>query len=318
MPDWKPQPAVCRVPSRRPVRRSRVVSPPRVVRLTPAELVAVGKPPRRRFEALPSRVAFPSRVPRLTPAQLVSFEKQRRRRIQKPSSRLAGPVLHPHEYLDARGLYRIFNTAGYRFYRSPHGPPTEDAVPLATNAALPYTTTATFADGTWYLSVSYFNGTIDSGFLPLGDAGETYRVLTLADGAATGQAPAAPLDWRLVASAAGVIRIVAAYYALGDDRADQWAIAYTIDGNDPPEDDPDLTEDLPTGGLAVLDYALPAASDGVTVKVRLQTRRNDGTAETPVWGYSRDSTILSIAADATGPTTPPAIDRWPGPLIPNP
>ena len=217
-------------------------------------------------------------------------------------------------FIEARGLYRIFNAAEFRFYRSQIGPPAEGSFPFATNGTLPFTPADTFADGTWYLSVSYFNGVLDSGFLPLGPAGETFLLLTISGGQSGGQAPAGPLDWRLELAAGGVVRIVAAYYEEGDSRASQWSIAYTSDGSDPPADDADLTEDLPIGGLAVLSYQLPAAADGVLVKVRLQARRNDGTDELPVWVYSADSTIKSIVADAAAPSAPIAADRWPGQL----
>ena len=66
------------------------------------------------------------------------------------------------------------------------------------------------------------------------------------------------------------------------------------------------------GLLKLLNVELPAQADGVTVKVRLQTRRNDGTAESPSWIYSEDSTIESIINDATGPSVPLHLAAWPG------
>ena len=54
------------------------------------------------------------------------------------------------------------------------------------------------------------------------------------------------------------------------------------------------------GGLAVLQYDLPAAADGATVKVRLQTRRQDG----GTWYYSEASIVQSIVADAIGGNSP--------------
>jgi len=63
---------------------------------------------------------------------------------------------------------------------------------------------------------------------------------------------------------------------------------------------------MPTAGLAVLAYDLPAAADGTTVKVRLQTVRDTT--------YSEDSTVKTATADATGPAAPPAADRWVGGL----
>jgi len=212
-------------------------------------------------------------------------------------------------YLDARGLYRVFNPAVYRFYRSNTGPPSEDDSPFATNATLPHTPADTHADGTWWLSVSYYNGILDSGFLPVGPAGETYLRLDLAGGEEAETPPAGPLDWRLVQKASGVVRVLAVYYETGANRADAWALAYTVDGSAPPADTPDATETIAAAGLAVLQYDLPGQADGTTVKVRLQTRR-DST-------YSEDSTVETTTADAAGPAAPPSADRWVGGLPEN-
>jgi hypothetical protein len=217
-------------------------------------------------------------------------------------------------YLDARGLYRIFNPAEYRFYRSRLGAPSEGLTPFATSPSLPAVPTDTFADGSWYLSMSYFNGVLDSGFLPLGPAGETYVRLDVAAGGVVGSPPAAPLNCRLAAIGGGVVQITAVYYEDGGNRAGEWAIAYTIDGSDPSVDDPDFTAELSASGLAILTYQLPAAADGATVKVRLQTRRNDGTEGEPNWVYSGGSTVQSFLVDASSPSAPLVADRWAGPL----
>jgi len=241
--------------------------------------------------------------------------KCRRPAPPRSRARVVGGLFPRPFRLDARGLYRIFKAPEYRFYRSNGAPPTEAWAPFATSSSLPTTPTAAFDDGTWYLACSYFNGVIDSGFLPLGPAGETYLRLDIAGGTATGAPPLAPLDVRLGAAAGGVVRVMGLYYHDDADRATQWAIAYTADGADPPADAPDLVEDMPEAGLAMLDYALPAAADGATVKVRLQTRRNDGDDESPAWVYSAGSTVLSIAAEAAGPSAPLAGDRWPGQML---
>jgi hypothetical protein len=206
--------------------------------------------------------------------------------------------------LDLRGLYRIFNTAVYRFYRSNSAPLAEGSSPFATNATLPHTPTDTYADGTWYLSASYFNGVLDSGFLPVGPRGETYLRLDLASGASTGSPPAGPLDWRVEAVAGGAVRVAAFYHEPATNRASQWTIAYTDNGDTPAEDHVDVYVAMEPSGVSVLDYTLPAADNGDTVKVRLQTRRNDGTDAVPVWVYSDGSTVKSVTADTTGPTTP--------------
>jgi len=243
-------------------------------------------------------------VPVVTGRPLARRVAQARRRVR---SRTADPsTFRGRFYHDGRGLYRIFNSVEYRFYRDNSAPPAEDDAPFATNATLPHTPADVYADGTWYLSVSYFNGVIDSGFLPLGEHGETFLRLDLAGGEETTGPPQGPTDWRLELDAAGVVRVVGFYWESGALRADHWSIGYTTDGGDPPEDTPDVTVDLPAG-LAVLDYALPEQANGTTVKVRLQTRRGDTV-------YSEDSTIKTATADAAGPTAPLDAQRWAGPL----
>jgi len=228
------------------------------------------------------------------------YPRPRRRRRRRPIVRSSGPIAGKH-YGEAWGRYRVFNTAEYRLYRSNTGPPAESNTPFATAASLPATPSDTFADGTWYLAASFFNGLVDSGFLQLGDKGETCRRLDISGGAVILSPPAAVTEVRLASVAGGVVRIVGHYSESGTLRSGEWAIAYTIDGSDPPEDTPDVTPTIASTGLGVLDYALPAQGDGVTVNVRVQTRRNDGDDETPDWRYSEASTVLTATADATGP-----------------
>ena len=186
--------------------------------------------------------------------------------------------------------------------------------PSRRGASLPATPTTIFSDGTWFLSVSYFNGVLDSGFLSIGPSGETYIRLDIVSGSTLGVPPAAPLDWRLLGIAGGAMRVSGFYYEDGTNRATDWAIAYTTDGSDPAEDDPDLTVEMPFAGMAIFSIDLPAATDGATMKVRLQTRRNDGTEGDPDWVYSIGSIVKSLIADASGPTIPLAANWWDGPL----
>jgi len=226
------------------------------------------------------------------------------------------PESYPVSVEEIRGAYRIFNEPEYRFYRSQSGPPEWTDVPFASASSLPATPVETFGDGTWYLSVSYFNGVFESGFLPLDDAGHTYLRLDIAGGVEVGSPPALIPDWRIEARAGGVVRVIAlGGLETGANRADEWAIAYTTNGVDPVADDPDATvEWTDATSLQVLTHDLPAAGDGETVKVLLQTRRNDGTDDVPEWVYSEDATIRSVVVDATGPTAPVRGDRWPGVL----
>lgn len=251
--------------------------------------------------------------PATQPPYPVIISRGRRTRQPTRISRsrvLARAAFRGKYYHDGRGLYRVFNAATYRFYRSNSAPPVEGDSPFATNATLPHTPADTYANGLWWLSVSYFNGVIDSGFLPLGPAGETYLRLRVLAGYEFNVPPNGPLDWRLEARASGVVRVVGVYWQGDALRATQWAIAYTTDGSSPPAGTPDETVTMPTGGLAVLAYDLPGQANGTTVKVRLQTRRQDG----PTWWYSEGSTVKTRTADAAGPTVPLDLEAWPGRL----
>lgn len=215
--------------------------------------------------------------------------------------------------VEARGLYRVFNTAEYRLYRSQVRPPQEGDTPFATTASLPYEPADVFGNGTWYVSMSYFNGVIDSGFLPLGQAGETYLRLEIESGSEVYAPPNGPNDWRLENVGGGVVRVLGYYRQGGGLRAGQWAIAYTTDGSEPAADTPDVTRSIVAEGLALLEYDLPAQGDGTTVRVRLQTRRLDDAT----WRYSEDSVIKTISAEATGggaAAAPLDAYRWVGRL----
>lgn len=212
-------------------------------------------------------------------------------------------------YATMRGKYRIFNDAEYRFYRSDTAPPEEGSEPFATSSSLPYTPDDVYANGTWYLSMSYFNGVIDSGFLPLGPNGETCLRLDITAGEEVLSDPNKPLDWHLETRAGGVVRIVGVYYQSGDLRADEWAIKWTTGLGTPLPDNPNVTVAMPSRGVAILEYDLPAQEHGTRVSALVQTRRDDGT-----WAYSNYVSYKSAYADSEGPTTPLSAERWPGPI----
>jgi len=207
-------------------------------------------------------------------------------------------------HADCRGKYRVFNAAGYNFFRSNSAPPVESDTPFDFAASLPHTPADTFADGTWYLSLSAFNGVRNSGFMPLGPHGETFVRIDIVSGVGVYSPPLGPTEWHLEAAAGGQVRIVAMVADSSDLRAHEWAINYTTNGTTPTTDAAAISREIDSAGLAILDYLLPAQADGATVKVRLQTRRNDGTDLSPVWTYSEDSTVLVAVADAVGPGAP--------------
>ena len=225
------------------------------------------------------------------------------------TKRLLSQMLWQNFRAQARGKYRVFNAAGYRFYRSSTGPPAEGAGWFATNATLPYQPSTTFADGTWYLSASYFDGVLDSGFLPLGPHGETYLKIVLSGGALVPATPSPPLTANLIQLAGGVVRIAAVYSSLPDgaNAATQWAVAYTTDGSTPATGSPTITPTMAAGPLAILSYRLPAQTNGTVVKVQVQVRRAVGAG----WSYSPAAAVLTMTVATTGPTAPLGGDLWP-------
>jgi len=192
--------------------------------------------------------------------------------------------------MTGRGKYRIFNTAGYRLYRSFGSPPLETDMPFATAASLPVTPDVSWEDGVWYISCSYFNGIHDSGFLPMEADGRTWRRLEIAGGVLVVEPPRGPDDWRIELSAGGVVRIVGCYSEAGTLRATQWAIGYTTNGSYPAKDQPMITAAMTRQGPAILSLNLPAQVNGTVVRVRLQTRRANGTG----WRYSEGSEVKSL------------------------
>lgn len=212
-------------------------------------------------------------------------------------------------YSTARGVYRVFNEAEHEFFYSATGEPLITDTPFDTNATLPHTPVDTYGNGTHRFAINKTNGIYDSGFRRVGPSGEPYARLDVSGGSEIGNPPQKPNSVTLTKKADGVIRIVAVYFRVGDLRADEWAVAWKSDGTDPAVDTPDYTQAMTSGGMQVLDYDLNLGSLTITVKIRVQTRRNDGS-----WIYSEtdDSDILTIVTDKTGPTAPPAGDQWRG------
>ena len=268
------------------------------------------KPDSQVYLALRDQFIPPPWTTRSTPIKRGVIPRRRHQRgVGSHSIRKINKIRFRNRFVDT---YRVATTAEYRFYRSNVGPPLESDSPFATNATLPFTPTSTFADGTWYVSVNYFSGILLSGFLPLGPNGETYLRLDISGGTVLLAPPDGPIVWELEQRAGGVIRIKAYYRQDGSLRATEWAITYTTDGSTPgtpPAVSPTVTVAMPSSGLAVLEYDLPAQANGTTVKVRLQTRRNDGT-----WRYSENSVVLTMLADSLGPTAALSIQSWRGKL----
>ena len=222
----------------------------------------------------------------------------------------------PFTYFDfsaeSRGLYRIFNTSGYRFYWSNSGPPVAGSTPQAVNNTLVFTSSASLSDGTWYVSVSYFDGVLDSGFMPIGPRGQTYLTVVISGGVALPTAPSGPTKLSLRQIDGGVPQING-YYTKSTDgvnAADHWAVSYTTDGSTPPNNSPSFTPTM-AGSLAILSLSLPAQTDGTVVKVQVQTRR---LVSVGVYAYSLPSEVQSITIKTSGPSSPIIANIWSGPL----
>ncbi len=214
------------------------------------------------------------------------------------------------------GCYRIFGDAEYRFYWDTGTPPVEGSTPDETNDTFNgYETTALFGNGDHRISASNFNGLLDSGFGNVGNNGERYKRLLIESDNAVNLPPSAPMDWRLE-QRAGVTWIYGLYQEYNSPapdasavvRAEEWSIAYTINGSTPPVDTPSITPEFRGNMAEVLKYPLPVQAHGITVKVRLQTRRLDGA----VWVYSELDSVLSLVIDTVGPDAPPGGSTWRG------
>ncbi|MCG8407571.1 MAG: hypothetical protein MI923_20430 [Phycisphaerales bacterium] len=240
-------------------------------------------------------------------------EQLRKQPVPRPYPRPRKTPVSLRRYTtEVRGLHRVFNDPKYLIYRSNTGPPQETDLPWVETDALPLTPIDTLPDGTWYISVRYFNGVLTSGFRPLGPNGETYIRLDIVGGQVVNGPPQGPRHWALETRAGGVVAVVAHYHESGALRANEWAIAYTTDGSDPPAGAPNVTKTIKTLKLAMMQHELPAQFHGTTVKVRLQMRRNDGTDAMPAWVYSGSSTIQEITADTQGPAAVERAELWRG------
>jgi hypothetical protein len=192
----------------------------------------------------------------------------------------------------ARGLFRIFNPACYGIYCE-STPPVQGSTPTFMSTSLP-ASHGTFADGTWYVSVSYFDGVYDSGFLPVGPAGETYQKIVVSGG--SGQtAPPAPLTLDLEETAPGVVTVTA--IAAGPAAGWQWQLTWS---------DPSIGGGAPTvgylpmggGAMSVLSYALSIGAPGTVLTVSVALFNGGGLGAGPAL-----TETITLAA-GSGPSAP--------------
>jgi hypothetical protein len=189
----------------------------------------------------------------------------------------------------ARGLFRIFNDAVYRLYWSNSTPPVAGSTPTATctAGAFPYTVSG-LTSGTWYFSLSYFDGVYDSGFLPVGPAGEGYLTYVYSAGSPLAPPPPAPFELELAETAPGVVTVTAMATDPGN-VGDVWYVTATVTPYT-------YTQPVSSGALAILSYSLPAVSAGTTVDVTVCLKTSGGTAS--------GTLSTSITTATGGPTAP--------------
>lgn len=195
----------------------------------------------------------------------------------------APPMGRKRYYSRHFGLWHAFNDAVYRFYLKLGSPPSPGDTPTSTSATLPKTLPGLFADGTYYLSVSYFNGVLDSGFLPIGAQGQTWQRFDIVSNNDIALPPQPPTFFSARPAANNDTRVFAVYAEEGATRADKWVIYTTIDFA--PDADPissaDRQEvDLPAGGVAILEFTAAASNfDGLYTIVLVRTMRGSTESE---------------------------------------
>ena len=219
------------------------------------------------------------------------------------------------------GLWRINNTAGYNFRWNQNRPPKKTDAINDFSETLPYTPDVTFTTGIVYLAMTEFNGTHESDFYPVGPNGEPYVRIDLDAGVQTISPPAKPTQPTLVDIGGGNARCIA-YYSQHRNRATQFTISISTDGSLPPVDTATYTATIGAGILVPLTLDLDADLDpgtfplanGTVLRVRIQTRRNDGTDVSPNWTYSEtnDKDVQQITIDSIGPDAPPGAVIYPG------
>lgn len=194
-----------------------------------------------------------------------------------------------------RGLMRVFNAAEYRIYRKLGADPVPgvDAA-WATAASLPNTPSGTFADGEWHIAVTWFDGLEETKPLRM-------KRLYVTSGALGDIAPNGPLSVNVQNIGGGVVRITAlAIQELGPQRPDTWAIWYTTDGSAPGSGSAQATAEMVwDNGRALLEYNVPAQSDGATVRAIVRTRRA-ASGRTSTNAKSQTLTARAASLDVAG------------------
>lgn len=201
-------------------------------------------------------------------------------------------------YSQIRGGYRLQGKPLYRIYRKLGSVPVPgvDAIWEETDT-LPYQPSSTFADGIWFIALTWFNGYVES-------AVRKIVRLELVSGVERANPPDAP-KWGLTLRPGGVVRVTGYYDSSRDVAegvaANTWALWWTGNGSTPGIGSADYTEAMRFDRFAVarIIYDLPAAADGLLVKALLRTR---GTRDSV-----NDEVQQAFAEAAFGAVTPSVI-----------
>lgn len=215
--------------------------------------------------------------------------------------------------------YRVFNSAEYRIYINTSAPPQPGDTPTLTTASLPYEDPGTtfVAPNKYYISMSYFNGVYDSGFYPIGPAGESYLILDLSvTPVVTTSRPLNPqyatAFIRYDVYGTFIATLQATYFEEGDNRATEFAAWYSYSGYPSDgESSPDYTATIDDNGIAVMEWSgVTGSVYPATAYFRVKTRR---LIAEDTYVYSKTGVLASCTADASA-VTGNVIQAWPRPV----
>lgn len=198
-----------------------------------------------------------------------------------------------------RGRSRIFNAAQYRFYRKDGSVPVPGVDSAhATASSLPSTPAGAWADGDWYITVTYFNGVIESLPKLQPPDGTPAKFLEIASSAEVDLAPGDASEYSISAIAGAKIR-AQAIYSLASDRGrgvtpTHWRLSWTGDASGSAS----IAFGTSQNEEVRLDYEI-SLSDGQEITLTIKTGYDPGT------GFVESAGVqATITADSAGPAAP--------------
>lgn len=214
-------------------------------------------------------------------------------------SRDGMPSWRKRHATQVRGLSRVFNAAEYRFYRKDGSAPVPGTdSPHATASSLPDTPAGAWSDGDWYVTVTYFNGIIESLPKLQGPDGTAAKRLEISGSLEVDAAPGDPSEVTVSAIAGAKIRVVA-IYSQARDRGrgitpTHWRLSWSGDASGSAS----IAFATAQNEEIRLDYEI-TLSDGQSVTVVVKTGYDPGT------GFvESDGVQATVTADSTGPDAP--------------